>query len=87
MKIPKEIADKIVQRNKLVEEVNKWFIDNVDTDGMYIEGSMVVSEPSGEAQGDGEYCDQMQHDEDTFSGSYFYPIEGNAEYVRIDYWC
>lgn len=33
-KIPKEIVDKIEQRNKLNEEIETWCKENLDMDGM-----------------------------------------------------
>lgn len=33
-KIPKEIVDKIEQRNKLNEEIDVWCKENLDMDGM-----------------------------------------------------
>lgn len=33
-KIPKEIVDKIEQRNKLNEEIEAWCKENLDMDGM-----------------------------------------------------
>ncbi len=33
-KVPKEIVDKIEQRNKLNEEIETWCKENIDIDGM-----------------------------------------------------
>lgn len=51
-KIPKEIVDKIEQRNTLNEEIAEWCKENLDMDGMDSDFADITSYHSGEEQGD-----------------------------------
>ena len=96
MKVTKELADKIRMFNKLQNQTNSLFeeiteelirVSPVNAD-VCITGFDVYSEPAGEDQGDGEYCDQYSgFIEDDYNGTYFYPIEDSDEYVGMSYFC
>ena len=65
MIIPREIREKIEQRNQLDEEIAGWFQENVDAYGCDIKNAYVVDEPKGEEQiEEGEYCKQSILGED-----------------------
>jgi len=88
MRIPKEIREKVEQRKKLKEEIRTWFEEQyVDLDGMNIDEAYICEheEVSGEPQGDGEMCDQMQYGEDLFSGTYYWECD-NGQYLAINFW-
>lgn len=100
MTIPKEIVEKMEQVNALMLEVDKWLYENANMEGSrhncseFITGNFkhtnhysFTSEPSGEEQNDGEYCDQWSVGEsgDSFNGMYYYPTE-KGNYFYFEYW-
>lgn len=99
MTIPKEIVEKMEQVNSLMAEIDKWIDENIDTDGSKHNHRKAFSdeyyhkdfyefddEPSGEPQGDGEYCNQSTAiSEDSFYGTYYYPTE-KGNYFCFEYW-
>lgn len=104
MKIPKEIAEKVFEyeshkkkADSLFEEIEKWFEGNV-CDGCCQNDYSITTKPEGISKGDGKYCRQRQYGicEDSFEGTYYYPIEDCdsfptdedvTHYVAIDYIC
>ena len=91
MNVPKEIAIKAEryeelkkEMDKLHEELESWASENGFED-MMVYGFGVSQEPDGEEQTDGEYCDQTMNGEDSGYGSYYYPIEGSTQYMRVEY--
>lgn len=96
MTATKALADKIrtyqklqEQTTTLFEEIEKELIklspENAD---ICINDFDVYSEPAGEDQGDGEYCDQYSGPcEDDYHGTYFYPIEDSDKYIGMSYSC
>ena len=53
-KIPKEIVDKIEQRNKLNEEIETWCKENLDMNGMCSDSADITDYHTGEEQGNDE---------------------------------
>ncbi len=53
-KIPKEIVDKIEQRNKLNEEIETWCKENLDMDGMDSDCADITDHHIGKEQGNDE---------------------------------
>lgn len=49
-KIPKEIVDKIEQRNKLNEEIETWCKENLDMDGMNSDCADITDHHTGDEQ-------------------------------------
>lgn len=49
-KIPKEIVDKIEQRNKLNEEIEIWCKENLDMDGMCSDDADITDHHTGNEQ-------------------------------------
>lgn len=100
MQVPKEVATFVEEYEKInnqikellkdMEACKKVFTDweeaNCDA-GVYIGDLFITQKPSGKEQGDGEYCDQTQHGDDWFTGTYYYPIEGSDKYVAYTYEC
>ena len=91
MKIPKETAEKIAKYSELKNTVDALFeelyefFDDLD-DGVYYGNFSITDQPKGEAQGDGEYCDQYTYYcEDSGGGTYYYPIDDSDKYVAVDY--
>ena len=83
MKISKDIADKIELVNKLNKEIGTYLKENVETEGCL--DLKIVDKPKGREQGEGEYCDQVYHGEDWFTGTYYYPIEDSNKYLAMAY--
>nr|DAT34651.1 MAG TPA: hypothetical protein [Caudoviricetes sp.] len=84
MIIPREIREKIEQRIKLNTELEAWFSENVDLEGCDAINAFIVSEPKGESQGDGEYCDQRTLEEDWYSGQYYWQMD-NGQYLCMNF--
>ena len=53
-KIPKEIVDKIEQRNKLNEEIETWCKEHLDMDGMDSDCADITDHHIGKEQGNDE---------------------------------
>lgn len=95
MNVPKEIADKakayqeaMEVANKAYEEVVEWLQENTEADGVYINGLFVTDHPTGNEQGEGEYCEQHTgYCEDDYYGKYYHPIEGSNLYLGYNYEC
>lgn len=94
MIVPKELAEKADryetlknETEKLFEELEAWANENGFED-MMVTGFGICEDPSGEEQlDDDEYCDQTMCGEDSGSGTYYYPIEGEGStmYMWITY--
>lgn len=84
MTIPKEIREKVEQRIKLNEELREWFKENIDVEGCDMDFARNVDEPSGEPQGDGEYCEQRVMGEDWYVGRYYWQMD-NGKYLCMDF--
>ena len=74
MIIPREIREKIEQRNQLDEEIADWFQENVDVDGQ--KGEEQIEE--------GEYCKQTILGEDWYIGQYYWKMD-NGKYLCMDF--
>lgn len=75
MMIPKEIVEKMEQVNKLMNEIDEWMFNNIDTDGSkhchqhydregnneyhHTDYYEFADKPQGTEQGNGEYCKQV----------------------------
>nr|DAV57195.1 MAG TPA: hypothetical protein [Caudoviricetes sp.] len=60
-KVPKEIVDKIEQRNKLNKEIMEWCNENLDMEGMDSDFADITDYHTGCEQGGNnckEWCDQ-----------------------------
>ena len=90
-KIPKEIVDKIEQRNRLNEEIKAWCNENLDMDGMDSDSADITDHYVGEvnsfenAEGR-EWCDQYQVGEDSFYGDYYWETEYLGKYLHMGFW-
>ena len=91
MTIKKEIAKKVERLNKIEAEAEKLRAElhkelGAYFDGCYINGYYIADEPSGDEQGDGEYCNQYRgYSEDSGDGVYYYPIEHSKKYLAVQY--
>lgn len=90
-KIPKEIVDKIEQRNRLNEEIRAWCNKNLCMDGMDSDSADITDHYVGEVNSfedeEGrEWCDQYQVDEDSFYGDYYWETEYSGKYVHMGFW-
>lgn len=87
--IPKEIVDKIEQRNALNEEIAKWCKENLEMDGMNSDFADITDYHTGGEQGrDGckEWCDQTCKGEDWYEGDYYYwETEYEGKYLHMDF--
>lgn len=88
MIIPKEITEKIRKANDLNNEVCKWLDENTEIEGYDFTPLFwdIVPEPQGEEQIEAEeYCEQRKRSENWYTGEYYYKLEGESNYLRIDY--
>lgn len=91
MKIRNEIMTKVNRLKEIQAEEEQICSELVaefksSFDGCYIEDFSIVDEPSGEDDGDGQYCDQWTgYFPDSGSGTYYYPIENSTKYLAISY--
>lgn len=91
MKVNKEIVKKIKRLNKIVKEwdaihkeLHEYFKSYMSD--VYFGDYRIVDEPSGGAQGEGEYCEQWTgYGGDCGYGTYYYPIEDSKKFVAITY--
>lgn len=87
-KIPKEIVDKIKQRNKLNKEIEKWCKKNLDMDGMDSHFADITNHYTGKEQGnDGrkEWCDHHCIYEDWYAGHYYWETEYKGKYLHMEF--
>lgn len=87
-KIPKEIVDKIEQRNALNEEIEEWCSKNLYMDGMDSNYAGITAEYSGEEQGTDEckeWCDQLCMGEDWYVGDYYWETEYEGRYLHMKF--
>ncbi len=87
-KIPKEIVDKIEQRNTLNEEIEEWCNKNLDMDGMDSNYADITDEYYGGEQGTDEckeWCDQLCMGEDWYVGDYYWETEYEGRYLHMKF--
>lgn len=96
-KISKEVV-KIVEKYSCFENIpldeSGYIIKQVDKiyygffEDVYAWDMEIVSEPTGEYQGEGQYCDQytVGWSGDSFEGTYYIPTE-DGRYLAIGYSC
>ena len=94
MKAPKhigELAEKYLKLQKETRAAYKaladWLTNEAGSaDGVYIDDIFITDEPHGQLQNEDEYCDQWTgYCEDSFSGTYYHPIEGTDKYLAFGY--
>lgn len=89
-KIPKEIVDKIEQRNKLNEEIEIWCKENLDMDGMCSDDADITNNHTGDEQGTDdckEWCEQWAgYCEDNYHGHYYWETEHPGKYLHMCFW-
>lgn len=86
--IPKEIVDKIEQRNALNEEIAKWCKENLEMDGMNSDFVDITDYHTGGEQGRDdckEWCDQTCKGEDWYEGDYYWETEYEGKYLHMDF--
>ena len=87
-KIPKEIVDKIEQRNKLNEEIETWCKEHLDMDGMDSDCADITDHHTGNEQGSDkckEWCDQRTgYCEDDYYGHYW-ETEYPGKYLHMEF--
>ena len=87
-RIPKEIVDKIEQRNALNKEISKWCRKNLDMDGMDTDSANITDYHTGQEQGTQhckEWCDQHCLGEDWYVGHYYWETEYKGKYLHMDF--
>lgn len=87
-KIPKEIVDKIEQRNALNEEIAKWCKENLEMDGMNSDFADITDYHTGGEQGRDDckgWCDQTCKGEDWYEGDYYWETEYEGKYLHMDF--
>lgn len=87
-KIPKEIVDKIEQRNQLNKELRKWCMENLDIESVYIDCAKITDFHEGQEQWTDdckEWCDQTTICEDWYRGTYYWETEYEGKYLAMDY--
>lgn len=90
MKVPMEIAKKIMEyesaqkkADETYEEVKKWFEENTDAEGFCL--PFIADRPTGEYQGEDEYCDQTVLGEDWYKGKYYHKIIGSKKWAGYSF--
>lgn len=89
-KIPKEIVEKIEERNRLNKEISKWLYDNVYAYGCNPESAEIVAKVSGREQGTKdckEWCDQQNPYEDWYYGDYYWETECRGKFLKMHFDC
>lgn len=96
MKISKDLVCKVERYSELEEECHSLYeeigstltrLDEQNAD-VCIDDFYITDSPSGEPQGEGEYCDQWSgYIEDDYQGVYYYPLEGSGKYLAVKYTC
>lgn len=87
-KIPKEIVDKIEQRNSLNAEIAQWCRENLDMEGMDPNYSDITDSVTGNEQGGDnckEYCDQRCMGEDWYVGDYYWETEYKNKWLHMEF--
>lgn len=88
-KIPKEIVDKIEQRNRLNEEIRVWCNENLDMEGMNSDFADITDYYAGEVNSfedeEREWCDQNQVSESLFYGDYYWQTEYSGKYLHMEF--
>ena len=96
MKVPKRIAKKARAYSKAQKKAAKeykkvieWLNKNSDAESVYVGEIFITHKPSGENQGDGEYCSQSGYGDsgDSFHGTYYHQIKGSKNYLAYEYDC
>lgn len=85
-KIPKEIVDKIEQRNALDEEIKAWCEENLDMDGMDSKYAEITDYHKGQEQGTEEckeWCEQRCIYEDWYAGNYYWETAYEGKYIHM----
>lgn len=81
-KIPKEIVDKIEQRNALNEEIERWCRKSLEMDGMDSDFADITDCHTGNEQGEEdckEWCDQE------CMGDYYWETEYEGKYLHMQF--
>lgn len=96
-KISKRVV-KIVEKYRCFENIpldeSIYIIEQVDKlyygffEDLHACDMAIVSEPTGEYQGEGQYCDQSSvgWSCDSFKGTYYFPTK-DGRYLAIEYSC
>lgn len=87
-KIPKEIVDKIEQRNVLDKEIKAWCENNLNMDGMDSKYAEIVNLHTGKEQGTEEcreWCDQICIYEDWYRGNYYWETEYEGKFLCMEF--
>lgn len=89
-KIPKEIVDKIEQRNKLNEEIETWCKENLNMGGIRSNGVDITAHHAGDEQttvNGREWCEQRTgYCEDDYYGHYYWETEYPEKYLHMEFW-
>nr|DAI56156.1 MAG TPA: hypothetical protein [Caudoviricetes sp.] len=98
MKLPNEVIE-VVENcggdlSKLSKEDKEFLIAQIDElyeeffEDLFVTDMAIVDEPTGEHQGEGQYCNQSSvgWSGDSFEGTYYFPVE-DGRYLAIEYSC
>lgn len=86
-KIPKEIVDKINQRNKLNKEIEDWYKENIGIEDMSPNFADITDYHTGNGQGTDkckEWCEQW-YGEDWYYGHYYWETEYKGKYLHMGF--
>ena len=96
-KISKRVV-KIVEKYRCFKNISlaevSYIIEQVDKlyygffEDIYVCNMVIVSEPTGDCQGEGQYCNQSSvgWTGDSLEGTYYFPTE-DGRYLAIEYSC
>lgn len=89
-KIPKEIVDKIEQRNKLNEEIETWCKENLDVAGMCSYCADITDHHTGDEQRSNrcrKLCEQrIGYCKVDYHGHYYWKTEYPGKYLHMEFW-
>lgn len=89
-KVPKEIVDKIEQRNKLNEEIETWCKENIDIDEMCSYCADITDHHICDEQrsnGCRKMCEQrIGYCKVDYHGHYYWKTEYPGKYLHMEFW-
>lgn len=89
-KIPKEIVDKVEQRNKLNEEIKAWCEENLDMEGVDSNFADITDCHKGKIQTSDDYKEWIDQYrgccEDEYYGDSYWETEYPGKYLHMDFW-
>lgn len=88
MKAPNKFIE-FIEKSIAGYEIVDWILE-VSNEDMEVSNIQIANEPTGEYQGEHEYCNQEEHATESgvyaFSGTYYHKFEGSNLWLAYDYY-